>query len=134
MISFSGYPFHQDGVLQFVRWYLAYSPSYRDIEDISKERVFEVDGRTELWWGGFDYIRSTNPLAPDTLYQVKEGDTIDRITFAFYQGQVKDYQEYYWVVVGANADKIVNPQDIADIVGEVIVIPNPTGFQAKGGE
>ncbi|MGK0341403.1 MAG: transposase-like protein [Candidatus Azotimanducaceae bacterium] len=34
MISFSGRYFLQDMIMQSVRWYLAYSLSYRDIEEI----------------------------------------------------------------------------------------------------
>jgi transposase-like protein len=37
-------------MLQSVRWYLAYSLSYRDIEEIMKERGFEVDHSTIQRW------------------------------------------------------------------------------------
>ncbi len=50
MISFDGCHFHQDMILQSVRWYLAYSLSYRDIEEIMKERGFEVDHSTINRW------------------------------------------------------------------------------------
>ena len=46
MISFKGRHFQQTTILQSVRWYLAYSLSYRDIEEIMKERGFEVDHST----------------------------------------------------------------------------------------
>ncbi|MCP3675474.1 MAG: IS6 family transposase, partial [Gammaproteobacteria bacterium] len=37
-------------ILQSVRWYLAYALSYRDIEEIMKERGFDVDHSTILRW------------------------------------------------------------------------------------
>ena len=50
MISFNGRHFNQDMILQAVRWYLAYSLSYRDIEEIMAERGFEVDHSTVNRW------------------------------------------------------------------------------------
>ncbi len=50
MISFSGRHFHQNMIPQSVRWYLAYSLSYRNIEEIMKERGFEVDHSTINRW------------------------------------------------------------------------------------
>ncbi len=50
MISFKGRHFHQDMIMQSVRWYLAYSLSYRDIEEIMKERRFHVDHSTINRW------------------------------------------------------------------------------------
>ena len=37
MIKFKGRHFEQEMILQSVRWYLAYSLSYRDIEEMMKE-------------------------------------------------------------------------------------------------
>ncbi len=42
-ISFNGRHFQHDMILQSVRWYLAYSLSYRDIEELMQERGFSVD-------------------------------------------------------------------------------------------
>ena len=50
MISFKGRHFKIDMILQIVRWYLAYSFSYRDLEEITKERGFEVDHSTLNCW------------------------------------------------------------------------------------
>jgi len=50
MISFSGRHFHQDMIMQSVRWYLAYSLSYRNIEEIMVERGFHVDHSTINRW------------------------------------------------------------------------------------
>ncbi len=50
ILSFSGRHFHQDMILQSVRWYLAYSLSYRDIEELMAERGFAVDHSTINRW------------------------------------------------------------------------------------
>ncbi len=50
MISFSGRHFQKDMILQSVRWYLAYSLGYRDIEEFMKERGFMVDHSTINRW------------------------------------------------------------------------------------
>ena len=42
MIDFKGRHFEREMILQSVRWYLAYSLSYRDNEVTMKERGFEV--------------------------------------------------------------------------------------------
>ena len=49
-ISFKGRHFQQDIILQSVRWYLAYSLSYRDIEELMQERGFSVDHSTINRW------------------------------------------------------------------------------------
>lgn len=45
-ISFDGRHFQNDVILQSVRWYLAYSLSYRDLEELMKERGIDVDHST----------------------------------------------------------------------------------------
>ncbi len=42
MISFKGRHHQQDIILQCVRWYLAYSLSYRDLEELMQERGYLV--------------------------------------------------------------------------------------------
>ena len=49
-ISFKGRHFQHDMILQSVRWYLAYSLSYRDIEELMHERGFSVDHSTINRW------------------------------------------------------------------------------------
>ena len=49
-ISFKRRHFHHDMILQSVRWYLAYSLSYRDIEELMGERGFSVDHSTINRW------------------------------------------------------------------------------------
>ena len=50
MINFKGRHFQQEMILQSIRWYLAYSLSYRDIEEIMMERGFDVDHSTIQRW------------------------------------------------------------------------------------
>jgi putative transposase len=49
-ISFKGRHFQHDMILQRVHWYLAYSLSYRYIEELMHERGFSVDHRTINSW------------------------------------------------------------------------------------
>ena len=49
-ISFKGRHFQKDMILQSVRCYLAYSLSYRDIEELMQERGFSVDHSTINRW------------------------------------------------------------------------------------
>jgi len=49
-ISFKRRHFQKDMILQSVRWYLAYSLSYRDIEELMQERGFSVDHSTINRW------------------------------------------------------------------------------------
>lgn len=49
-ISFKGRHFQSDMILQSVRWYLSYSLSYRDIEELMEERGFDVDHSTLNRW------------------------------------------------------------------------------------
>jgi len=50
MISFSGRHFPKDIILMAVRWYVAYSLSYRDIEELMAERGVKVDHSTINRW------------------------------------------------------------------------------------
>ena len=43
MISFKGQRFPKEIILQCVRWYLVYSLSYRDLEEVMAERGIKVD-------------------------------------------------------------------------------------------
>ena len=50
MISFKGKHFDKTVILMAVRWYVAYSLSYRDIEEMLKERGILVDHATINRW------------------------------------------------------------------------------------
>lgn len=50
MLSFKWRHFKQDIILMLVRWYLAYSLSYRDVEELALERGLKVDHSTINRW------------------------------------------------------------------------------------
>ncbi len=50
MISFKGKQFLKSIILMAVRWYLAYSLSYRDIEELLSERGLRIDHATVNRW------------------------------------------------------------------------------------
>jgi len=50
MISFKGRHHKQELILQCVRWYVAYSLSYRDLEELMAERGYLVDHSTIQRW------------------------------------------------------------------------------------
>jgi transposase-like protein len=50
MISFKGRHHQRDIILQCVRWYVAYSLSYRDLEELMQERGYAVDHSTVQRW------------------------------------------------------------------------------------
>lgn len=50
MISFKGRHHQEEIILQCVRWYVAYSLSYRDLEELMQERVYVVDHSTIQRW------------------------------------------------------------------------------------
>lgn len=50
MLSFKGYAYPKEVILQSVRWYLAYTLSYRDIEEMLEERGVFVDHSTLNRW------------------------------------------------------------------------------------
>ena len=50
MISFKGRHFTKPIILSVVRWYVAYALSYRNIEEMMKERGIAVDHATINRW------------------------------------------------------------------------------------
>jgi putative transposase len=50
VISFKGRHHQQGIILQCVRWYVAYSLSYRDLEELMQERGYAVDHSTIQRW------------------------------------------------------------------------------------
>ena len=50
MISFKYRHFDKDIILMTVRWYVAYSLSYRDIEELLLERTIKIDHSTINRW------------------------------------------------------------------------------------
>jgi transposase-like protein len=50
MIDFKGHRFEKNIILLCVRWYLAYSLSYRNLEEMMRERGVEVDHSNIYRW------------------------------------------------------------------------------------
>ncbi|WP_416430710.1 IS6 family transposase [Piscirickettsia salmonis] len=50
MINFSGRHFKKDLIMMAIRWYVAYTLSYRDIEELMAERGIQVDHSTIHRW------------------------------------------------------------------------------------
>ena len=50
MMNFKWYHFYKDIILMAVRWYFAYALSYRDIEELLRERGIKVDHATINRW------------------------------------------------------------------------------------
>ena len=72
MISFSGRHYPQFIILQCVRWYVSYALSYRNIEEMMKERGFNIDHATLIREG---YRRSV--CGADSIYYRINGDTVE---------------------------------------------------------
>jgi len=64
---FKGYRFHKEIILQCVYWYCRYSLSYRDIEELMKERGIEVDHATLQRW-----VETFIPLLEEELKKRKK--------------------------------------------------------------
>ncbi len=65
MISFKWRHFKQDIILMLLRLYLAYSLSYRDVEELALERGLKVDHSTiNRWVILFSSIRRIISKAP----------------------------------------------------------------------
>ena len=50
MLNFTHRHFRKEIILTLIRWYLAYSLSYRDIEELALERGIKVDHTTIYRW------------------------------------------------------------------------------------
>ena len=50
MLTFSGRHYPKSIILQSVRWYVSYALSYRNIEEMMKERGFTIDHATLNRW------------------------------------------------------------------------------------
>jgi putative transposase len=100
VISFKGRHFQRDMILQSVRWYLAYSLSYRDIEEIMQERGFDVDHSTIHRW----VIRYA-PLLEQKFRQIKR-KPCGRWRLDETYIKVKGEWKYYYRAVDRNGDTV----------------------------
>ena len=65
-ISFKGRHTEKPMILQCVRWYLAYALSYRNLEEMMKERGFAVDHSTIHRW-----VLHYSPLLEQAFHRKK---------------------------------------------------------------
>lgn len=87
-------------ILQSVRWYLAYSLSYRDLEEIMKERGFHVDHSTINRW----VIHYTPQLEEAFLKKKKRPGDRWRLDETYLK--VKGKWHYYYRAVDKDGDTI----------------------------
>jgi len=67
MISFRGRHYKQVIILLCVRWYVSYALSYRDLEEMMKERGMEVDHATIQRW-----VINYAPQLEETFHRYKK--------------------------------------------------------------
>ena len=84
MISFKGFSHPKEIILQSVRWYVAYTLSYRDIEEMLAERGIAVDHSTINRW----VLRFAPQL--ESAFQKRKRRPLGRVRF----------DETYWLVKG----------------------------------
>ncbi len=99
-ISFKGRHFQRDMILQSVRWYLAYALSYRDIEEIMKERGFDVNHSTIQRW-----VVYYAPLL-EQKFRLKKRKPCGRWRFDETYIKVKGEWKYYYRAVDKYGETI----------------------------
>ena len=78
MLSFKWRHFKQDIILMLVRWYLAYSLSYRDVEELALEPGLKVDHSTiNRWVIGVSRLRTLH-LVSESPIEVKDLSLVAR--------------------------------------------------------
>jgi len=65
----------------------------------------------------------------DRFHTVKETDTLTRIAYKYYKDIMQTPQQYWHII--ADANDIVNPLDLAEYIGQDLIIPDPVLFQIK---
>jgi IS6 family transposase len=68
--AFAGLRFPREVITVAVRWYLRYSPSYRDIEELLADRGIDVDDVTVYRW-----VQRFTLLFADAASRSGRGDT-----------------------------------------------------------
>jgi putative transposase len=99
-ISFKRRHFQQDMILQSVRWYLAYSLSYRDIEELMQERGFSVDHSTINRW-----VLHYSPQL-EAAFRVKKKHVGNRWRMDETYIQVKGQWKYYYRAIDKQGNTI----------------------------
>ena len=99
-ISFKGQHFQHDMIFQCVRWYLVYSLSYRDIEELMAERCFSVDLSTINRW-----VLNCSPLL-DAAFRRKKKRIGTRWRMHETYIKVKGQWEYHYRTVDKQGQTI----------------------------
>ena len=100
MISFKGRHHKKEMILQCVRWYLSYSLSYRNLEEIMAERGFHVDHSTINRW----VLHFTPQLEKE--FHKKKRKPGDRWRMDETYIKVKGKWRYYYRAVDKQGDTI----------------------------
>ena len=100
MTTFKGRYTPQITILQCVRWYCAYSLSYRNIEEMMSERGFEIDHSTLNRWV-IKYV----PLLKKAFHKKKK-QTGDRWRLDETYLKVKGQWKYYYRAVDKQGNTI----------------------------
>ncbi|APS46012.1 transposase (plasmid) [Piscirickettsia salmonis] len=130
MINFSGRHFKKDLIMMAIRWYVAYTLSYRDIEELMAERGIQVDHSTIHRWVVKDtsqleeHFKKRYKRQPGTSWRLDEtyidkyGDTID-FTLSKYRDEEAVYTFLKKATGSSNVipDKIVIDQSGANTAG-----------------
>ena len=87
-------------ILQSVRWYLAYFLSYRDIEEIMKERGLEVDHSTVQRW-----VVHYSPRLENALHRKKKRP-VDRWRLDETYVKVKGKWTYFYCAVDKQGNTV----------------------------
>lgn len=76
--------------------------------------------RTKIDWLGDE---------KDKYHTVKNTDSIDAISWKYYNFLVEKSERFWWVI--ADANNIDNPMDLSSLVGQQIIIPDIYNFLLK---
>lgn len=112
MVSFKWKHFKQDVILLLVRWYLAYSLSYRDVEELALERGLKVDHSTIHRW-----VVEYSPLLEEAFLKRYKRSTGDSLRMDETYIKVKGQWMYLYRAVdkqGNTVDFILSENNIVE--------------------
>ena len=93
-----------------------------------KLREFDlyVNGFIESFFDGERYIEREeiqyNGSDSDRFHTINEIDTLTKIAAVKYKDDIELPHQYWWVI--ADANNILNPMDLTDLIGTEILIPD----------
>ena len=62
------------------------------------------------------------PEVTDKRHPVIQGDTLTGLAYRYYRASAEFPEKYWWIIADANS--ILNPMDISELIGHEIVIPD----------